>query len=73
MELYCSESSSLDGCPRGDTDTAILDHSRTLINMLELQKKSLIKRHGDGKTKLEPAARKLVATWMLEVRPTATS
>ncbi|KAF2351257.1 Cyclin N-terminal [Trinorchestia longiramus] len=54
---------SLDS-PRCELDFSILDHDKTIANLLELQEKHLIR---DNKCKLEPACRKLVATWMLEV------
>ena len=53
---------------RSKSDAAILDHEETLSNLMKLQNKSDIKILSQSKSKLEPAARKLLATWMLEVR-----
>ncbi|XP_018016967.1 G1/S-specific cyclin-D2 [Hyalella azteca] len=70
---------SLD-CPRSELDLAILDHDKTIANLIELESKNtpLVPRHKlepacrklvvtVPRHKLEPACRKLVVTWMLEV------
>lgn len=67
--LLCTENSSLDG-PFALEDPVLLNHPNVLERLLSLQYTTMPPQDYFQfiQTDIEPFMRKLVATWMLEVR-----